>query len=88
MGEILAKQIPVSTPQQEMRRKLTTCHLMSELMAARFKQRVNRRSSDWWNFGNRNRQEKLTLCRQLLGKSIPEMPASHQKLRTTATEPS
>jgi hypothetical protein len=66
MGEILAKQIPVSTPQQEIRRKLTTCHLTSELMAARFKQRVNGRSSDWWNFGNRNRQEKLTLSRQLL----------------------
>jgi len=79
MGEILAKQIRVSTPQQEMRRKLTTGHLMSELMAARFKQRVNGRSSDWWNFGNRNRQEKLTLCQQLLGMSNREMPASHHK---------
>ena len=31
--------------------------------------------------GNRNRQEKLTLCRQLLGMAIPEMPAKPPEVK-------
>jgi len=31
--------------------------------------------------GNRNRQEKLTLCRQLLGMSIPAMPAKPSEVK-------